>query len=149
MRGAQQNRRTHGLGECKEWRRTVRKDDVVDEAVEIDLIFIEVAYIAFVWVAQRTVRHPLPAPVEGRDREAARTQIPHGLEILLDEFGAALEQAHRALAARWRVPAREPQRHPVAGLEGSRHNVRRHGIGGGGDEGHDLRARWGARLIAG
>ena len=96
-------------GKRKERRRTVRKNDLVDEAVEIDLIFIEIAHIAFAWVAQRTVRHPLPAPVERCDREAARTQVPHGLEILLDEFGAALEQAHRTLAARWRRPAREPQ----------------------------------------
>ena len=75
MGGAQQNRRTHGLGKRKERRRTVRQNDLVDEAVEIDLIFIEIAHIAFAWVAQRTVRHPLPAPVERRDREAARAQV--------------------------------------------------------------------------
>src|SRR3977135_2739361 len=76
-----------------------------------------------------------------RAREAAGTQVAHGLEIFLDEFGAALEQANRAPAAWRRGPAREPQRYPVAGLQGSRHDVGWHRIGGNGNEGHDLRAR--------
>ena len=149
VRGAQQNRRPHGLRERKDRRRAVRKHDLVDEAFEIDLIFGKVAHIALAPVAQRTVRHALPAPVQGCDREAAGPQVAHGFEIFLDEFGAALEQADRAPAAGRRSPARKPQRYAVAGFQRPRHDISWHRIGGDGNERHDLRAALGSRLIAG
>ncbi len=58
---------------------------------------------------ERAFGAALPAPVDRGDGEAARAQFAHGLEIFLDEFGAALEQAHRALAAGRRMPARKAQ----------------------------------------
>ena len=139
MGRAQENRRAHGMRQRKDRRRTVRQHDLVDEGFEVDLVLREIAHVAFAPIAQRAFRHPLPAPVERGDREAARAQVAHGLEIFLDELGAALEQADRALAPRRRRPAREAQFDAVAGLEGSRDGAVGHRIGGDGDEGHDLR----------
>ena len=92
--------------------------------------YCEIAHVAFARIAQRAVRHSLPAPVERGDGEAARAQVAHGLEIFLDELGAALEQADRALAARRRRPARKAQIHPVGRLEGSRDDVSGTGLAG-------------------
>ena len=95
---------------------------------------------------ERALGQALPAPVEGGDGKAARAQLAHGLEIFLDEFGAALEQAHRALAARRRMPARKAQGHAVARLERAGDHVFGHRIGGDGNEIHAL-ARSGLDLM--
>src|SRR4029450_13391079 len=74
-------------------------------------------------------------------------QIAHGLEILLDEFGAPWKQAHGALASRRRCPARETQRDAIRRLEGSGGDVLRHRVGGGGNEGHDTWREAGAPAL--
>jgi hypothetical protein len=134
--GAQQNRGTHGLPEREQRRRAVRKNDLVDEGFEIDLILREIPHVAFARVAQRPVRQALSAPIEGGDGEPAGAQVAHGLEIFLDEFGATLKQADRALAAGRRLPARETQGHAVGGLDGPGDDGVGHRIGGNGNEVH-------------
>ena len=86
-----------------------------------------------------TARAPtaLPPPVDGRDRKAARAQFAHRLEIFLDEFGAALEQADGALAARRRMPARKAQARRHRCLERAGDNIVGHRIGGDGNEVHE------------
>ena len=136
--GVQQDRCAHGLAECKQRRRAVRENDLVDEALEINLVLGEIAHVTLARVAERPLRHALAAPIEGGDREAAGAQVAHGLEIFLDEFRAPLKQAHRTLAAARRRPARKTQRDPIGRLEGAGDDVVGHRIGGNGDEGHDL-----------
>ena len=106
------------------------------ESFEIELILVEAAHISFARILERALRHPLPAPIDRGDRKAARAQIAHGLEIFLDELGAALEQADRALAPGRRRPAREAHGYAVAGLEHAGDDVVRHRIGGNGDKVH-------------
>ena len=84
----------------------------MDEGGEVDVVVGEAAHIALARIAQEPLRAALPAPVEHGDGKAARAQIAHGLEIFLDEFGAAGKQAHGALAARRRIPARKAQLTP-------------------------------------
>ena len=60
-------------------------------------------------------REALPAPVEDRDREAARARIAHHLEIFLDELGAAREHAQRPLASGRRREAGKAQHAPRPG----------------------------------
>src|SRR5262249_3752530 len=110
----------------------------VDEGFEIEMVFVEAAYIALARILERALRSALPAPVERRYREAARTQVAHGLEILLDELGSALEQADRALLSRRRRPARIAQLDAVGRLERATNDVLGHWVGGDGDEGHGL-----------
>src|SRR5262249_40659175 len=142
--------RTHGMGEREDRRRAVRQHDLVDESIEVDLILGEAAYVAFVWVAQRALRHPLAAPIERGYGKAARAQIAHGLEILLDEFGSPLKQANRSLATGRRRPARKAKRNAVGGLQGSRNGALGHRVFRNGYERH---ARGGGlerrRFIAG
>ena len=97
---------------------------------------------------ERTVGQALAAPVERRHREAARAQLAHRLEILLDELGAALEHADRAFAAGRRMPARKAQVDAVARLERARDDVLGHRIGRNGDEIHGHAQVAGLRLIA-
>src|SRR5215472_3126291 len=136
--GVQQDRCAHGLPERKQRRGAVRENDLVDEALEIDLVFGEISYVTLARVAERPLRHALAAPIEGNYRKAAGAQIAHGLEIFLDEFRTPLKQAHRTLAAARRRPARKAQRDPIGRLEGAGDDVVGHRIGGNGDEGHDL-----------
>ena len=117
-------------------RRTIRQHDLVHEGFEIGLVFAKALDIAFFRIAERALRQPLPAPVHGRDREAARPQFARGLVIFLDELRAALEDADRALAARRRRPAREPQIDPVWRLQRAGDHVLGHRIGGDGNEFH-------------
>ncbi len=98
-------------------RRTVGQHDVVDEGFEVDLVVGESPHVALARIAQRALRPALPAPVDRRDREAARAQVAHGLEVFFDELGASLEQADGALAPGRRLPAGEAKLDPVAGLE--------------------------------
>ena len=104
-------------------RRAIRQHDLANKGIEIDVVAGKVPDIALARVAQRPIRQALPAPVERGHREAAGAQIAHGLEIFLDEFGAALEQAHGALAPRRRRKARKAQRDAVRSLQGSGHHV--------------------------
>ena len=71
-------------------RRTVRQHDLIDECIKIDRVFIEAAHVALARIAQRALRQSLPAPVERRDREAARAQIADGLKVFLDELRTPL-----------------------------------------------------------
>src|SRR5207302_3667537 len=93
--------------------------------------------IAFARIAQRAIGQSLPAPIERGDRKAAGAQIAHGLEIFLDELGAALKQAYGALAPRRRRPPCEAQRDAVGSLQGSGHHVLGDRIGWDRDEIHD------------
>ena len=101
----------------------------------------------------RSARSDRPWPRQSKrgDGKAARAQVAHGLEIFLDEFGAALEQADRALAAGRRRPARKAQRDAVGRLQRAGDHILGHRIGGDGNEGHDCggRLRGRRRLIAG
>ena len=51
----------HGMSERKDWRWAIGKNNLLDETVEIDLIFRETALTALAPIGQRAVRHPLPA----------------------------------------------------------------------------------------
>ena len=89
------------------------------EALEVDPVVLEALDIAELLVADQPLAAALPAPVEGRDRKAARLEVGDGLEILLDELGPPLHEAHRARCA---APGalgkgRIAQLHPVAGHE--------------------------------
>src|SRR5262249_60431569 len=103
------------MGEREVRRRTVREHDVMDEGFEIPDVFVEAADVALARVAQCALRAALPAPVESRDREAARPQVADGLEIFLDELGAPLKQADRTFASRRRSPAAVTELESVGG----------------------------------
>ena len=109
MGGADQNGGAGGMAERENRRRAIRQHDFAHEGFEIGVVFGEIAHIALAAVAQRAVGQALAAPIERRDRKAARAQIAHGLEIFFDPFAAALEDAHRAAAAGRRLPARKAQ----------------------------------------
>ena len=110
--------------------------DFVDEGLQIDLVVGETPNVALAGIAQRAFRAALPAPVERRHRKAPRAQIADGLEVFLDELGAALKQADGSLAPRRRRPAGIAKFDPVAGLEGAGHRPFGHRIGGNIDQGH-------------
>ena len=118
------------MADGEDRRRAIRQHDLAHEGFEIGVVFGEVAHIALAAVAQRAVGETLAAPVERRDREAARAQIAHRLKIFFDPFAAALKNAHRAAAPRRRQPARKAQRDPVGRLERAGDEVVRNGIGG-------------------
>ena len=92
--------------------------------------------MALAGIRQRALREALPAPVEDRDREAARARVAHHLEIFLDEFGAARKHAQRALAPGRRLEAGKAQHHAVGRLHGSDGRALGNRIGGDGDEFH-------------
>ena len=75
------------------------------EALEVHPVVLEALDVAELLVADQPLAAALPAPVEGRDRKAARLEVGDGLEILLDELGPALDEAHRP-ALRRRIPSR-------------------------------------------
>ncbi len=78
---------------------------------------------------------PLPAPVEGDHREAALEQFADHLEVFLDEFGPALEDADRALsAAALGKPIGGPQFQAIAGLHFHQMRVRRERVVGSGQK---------------
>src|SRR6187401_3501456 len=95
-------------------RRAIRQHDLLHQHFDVTLVFREVTDMALARIGQRALGAALPPPVHCRDGKAAGAQLAHGLEILLDEFGAALEQTHGALAARWRTPARKANTDAVA-----------------------------------
>ncbi len=125
------------MAERENRRRAIRQHDLMHEGFQVGDVLRETADVAFLRIGERAVGQTLPAPVEGRDREAARAQIAHGLEIFFDVFGAALQHDHGALAARRRFPAAKAQRYPVRGLDGAGQPVVGHRIGGNGDEFHE------------
>ena len=88
---ADQHRRAHRMAERVIRRRAVGQHDLLHEGFEVAVVFGEVVDVALARIRQRAVREPLPAPVEDRDREAARARVAHHLEIFLDEFRAARE----------------------------------------------------------
>ena len=95
------------------------------------------------WIAQLADRAALAAPIHRRDGKAPPAQVGDDLEILLDELGAAAEQADRATL---RAPARLPDgiAHLLAveALEGADTGAARHGVLGEDDEiaAHRLKA---------
>src|SRR5258705_5394901 len=117
-------------------RRTIRQHDLIDECIKIDRVFIEAADVALARIAQRALRQSLPAPVERRDCEPARAQIAHGLEVFLDELGAALKQADGALASRRRRAARKAQLDTIGRSDCPSQRILRQRIGGYGNEVH-------------
>src|SRR5512144_372595 len=125
------------MSERKDWRRAIGKNNLLDEAVEIDLIFRETAHVALAPIGQRAVRHSLPAPVQCCDCEAASPQVAHSLEIFLDKVRPSLKQANRALAARRWGPPRKTQRYSVGSFQRSRDDIGRHWIGRVRNEAHD------------
>ena len=111
---AHHHRAAHRMPEREDRRRAIRQHDLLHQRFDVALVFREVADVALARIGQRALGAALPAPVDGGDGKAAGAQFAHRLEIFLDEFGAALEQAHRALAARRRMPARKADAHAVA-----------------------------------
>src|SRR6516225_2884610 len=104
------------MGERKYWGRTIGQDHLVDECLKVDLVLRETAHVALAPIAQRPLGSALAAPIEDGDGKAACAQVTHGLEIFLDELGAARKQAHGALAARRRRPAGKAQGDAIARL---------------------------------
>ena len=127
----------HRMAEREIGRRAIRQHHLRHEGVEVDGVLREVLDVALVVVGERALREALPAPVEGHDRETARAQIAHRLEIFFNVFGAALQDDDGAPAARRRLPAAKAQSHPVRGLEDAGQPVIGHRIGGNRDEFHD------------
>jgi hypothetical protein len=79
------------MSECKDWRRAIGKNELLDETVEIDVIFRETAHAALATIGQRAVRHPLPAPVAPsdltrRDRTGWLGRVDSNLCISESEF---------------------------------------------------------------
>ena len=111
-------------------RRTIRQHDLAHEGFEIGFVFAEAFDVTLVRIAQRPLRKSLPAPVERRHRKAAGAQFARGLVIFLDELGTPLKDADRALAARWRRPAREPQFDAVRRLQSAGDNSSGTGLAG-------------------
>jgi hypothetical protein len=136
---AQQHGRAHGMADGKERRRAIRQHDLAHQRFEIEIVFGEVAHVAAAAIRQRTVGKALSAPIKDGDGEAARPQIAHGLEIFLDPFAAAGQDAHRAAAAGRRQPAGESQRNPVGRFERARHYAFGNGIRRDRDELHRQR----------
>ncbi len=131
-----QDGRAHRMGEREQRRRTVGQHDLAHEGLEIGLVFREALDVSLVAVVERTLRKPLPAPVEGRDRKAARAEIAHDLEIFFDEFGAPLKNAHRSLASGRRRPARIAQQDAVRRLQHRGRRIFGDRIGGNRDQSH-------------
>ena len=125
------------MPECEIGRRAIRQHHLRHEGVEVDGVLREVLDVALVVVGKRAFGQPLAAPVEGHDRETARAQIAHRLEIFFNVFGAALQNDDGAPAARRRLPPAEAQSHPVRGLEDTGQPVIGHRIGGNRDKFHD------------
>jgi hypothetical protein len=125
------------MADGEDRRRTVGQHDLLHEGLEVVLVFREIADMAFARIAELALGAALPAPIKRGNRKAARAQLAHGLEIFLDEFGAALEQADRALAAGRRMPTREAQADAVAGLDCAGNDIVRHRIGWDRDEIHE------------
>src|SRR5262249_49592535 len=136
MSGANDDDRAHRMRQRENRRRTVGQHDVVHEGLEIRVVLGKIADMPLEWITERALRMPLTAPVECCNGKAPRAQIANCLEIFFDEFGAAAEQTHRALAAGGRRPTRESQRNPVRGLYRAGHYVFRHRIGWNRDEFH-------------
>src|SRR5437870_5790803 len=107
------------MAEREERRRTIRQHDLFHEGFEVGLVLGKVVDMTPALVAQLVLGQALSAPIESGDGEAPPARVLDDLEILLDELGAAVEQAQRALAARRWCKPREAQLHPVRGLEGS------------------------------
>ena len=125
------------MADGEERRRAIGQHDLLHEGFEVVLVVGEIADVTLARIGELALGAALPAPIERGDGKAARAQFAHRLEIFLDELGAALEDADRALAAGRRMPARETQAYAVAGLERAGDNVFRHGIGWNGNEIHE------------
>ena len=136
MRGAQQDRCAHRMAEREQRRRAVRQHDLLDEALEIEVVLGEAADVAFATIGKRTPGTPLPAPVEHRDRKAPRPRVVYHFEILLDEFGPARKNAQRAFAPGRRLPHGITQRDPVRRRQGADLYAFGHRVCGNRDEFH-------------
>src|SRR5690606_22256276 len=86
----------HRVCECIVWRRAMRQDHLLHEDSKIALEFLEVSDVALAAVGQHSARAALPTPIMYGDGEATPPQIGDDLEVLLDVFATAGEDAHRA-----------------------------------------------------
>src|SRR5579871_1967129 len=84
--------------------------------------------MAFARVVEHPLRAPLPAPVEGRNRKPALPELVHDLEIFLDHFGPAAEQANRPPPWSDRIPARITELQSVGGHEVPLHGTFGHRV---------------------
>ena len=123
--GAHEDRATHGMAEREDRRRTIGQHHLLHEGFKVGGVFGKVLHVTLARVGQRAIGQPLPAPVQRRHRKAAGIQIAHDLEVFLDEFGAPLEQADRALAPRRRRKPRKSKPAAVGRLDGPRDRPRR------------------------
>src|ERR1700682_3791890 len=89
--------------------------------------------MTFARVGEKPVGAPLPAPIQRRDGKTALPQLANDLEIFLDHFGAAAEEANRPAPRAGRIPARVAQLqsirgHDVAGHGALGHRVHRNAV---------------------
>ncbi len=89
----------------EERRRTIGKDDVLHEPLQVGVVIGEGADVALAGVGRQPRGAALAAPVHGGDGEAAAAKVGHDLEILLDILTAAAEQADGAAARARASPA--------------------------------------------
>ena len=73
-------------------RALVEADDVGQELVGVAQVAVVAADVALLGVRQQAVGEALAAPVEGPDVVAAGGEVGVGVDVLLDELGAALEE---------------------------------------------------------
>src|SRR5262245_8015397 len=125
------------MSERKYRRRTIGQNHLLHYGFEISDVIRKIPHITLVTVGERMIRQSLSAPVESCHRKAASAKIANGLEIFLDELGAALQHNHGAFAPRWRRPTRKTQVHPVGGFDRAGYHVVWHRIGRDGDEFHE------------
>ena len=110
LRRKQRHRRAGRMREHVVRRRAVRQHHLLHDRLEVVHVVGEIAHMALARVAEEPRRAALPAQIEGRHGEAAPAQVVDGLEIFLDELGAAVQDhdgaAHRRAVRR---PARIAQ----------------------------------------
>ena len=106
----------HRVGQHDDGPGSVGEDQPLQEQLEV----AQMVLVADDMALARVVEHPagaaLAPPVQRVDGEAAGVQVAHGLAVLLDELGPALQQHHRAArAARRRGPDGSAEREAVVG----------------------------------
>ncbi len=128
----------HGVAEHDQRAGQARREGVDQDAVVGEEMLVAVR-VALHWVGQQALRQPLAAPVVGQHLETPPGQVAHDLEVLLDGFGAAGAEHHRAACRPLRRKQRraqpqpagapEPLRPAALGDRRSRRGEQRSGIG--------------------
>ncbi len=88
-----------GMREDRPGLRQVLGQHPGDDRFQIELVIIEILDMAGPAIAEQALGSALSAPIEARHAKAAREQFIDHLPVFLDEFGAALQEKDRPLAA--------------------------------------------------